>query len=167
VQTVPKFAATLASLLLIASSIGVNIARYPQVGPTAANEPPINAIANGSNDPGEAGLTQSTTAVDLASSPEAKNRSPLTKSGAELPERRPPVAVANRADVPPPPQGREVPILDVRPLVPVGRKQTTGSPAEFSELHRLPAVDPAISACAENAATGIDANATYPATITP
>ena len=30
----PKLAATLASFLLIASSIGVNIARYPQVGRT-------------------------------------------------------------------------------------------------------------------------------------
>ena len=51
VQIVPKLAATLASLLLIASSIGVNIARYPQVGRIIDAGPPTATAAIANSEP--------------------------------------------------------------------------------------------------------------------
>jgi hypothetical protein len=170
---VPKLAATLASLLLIASSIGVNIARYPQVGRTADVEPLSQETA----------VTQPVAKQPAASQPsvdrEAVNGG--QPRATVLPENLPQVAAASpkaEPDVETPaaqspaiaagivPQ-REVPILEVRPMVPVVRLQETGTSADFYGLLRLPPVDPHLFAGAESAPEVPDASGHYPATATP
>jgi hypothetical protein len=170
---VPKFAATLASLLLIASSVGVNIARYPQVGRTADVE----------------SFSQETTVTQPVANQPHANQPMVDRAavnGAQpqaevLPENLPQVAATcprAQPDVATPvPQSptiaagtvlqREVPILEVRPMVPVVRLQETGKSADFNGLRRLSPVDPHLSADAENATEGPGAREPYPATATP
>jgi hypothetical protein len=151
VRTLPNFASTLASLLLIASSIGVNIARYPQVGRTIddapagtvtqakaavpADAPPLTPASNGlkAENPGALG------ASGIEPEP-AKSLQFAAGGAADSPQgtkRRDP----DMAVVPVPSAPRtEVPILDVRPLIPVASPEAASSGAELNSLRRLPPV---------------------------
>lgn len=177
----PKLAATLASLILIASSIGVNIARYPNVGRTA--------------EPGSA------SAVEPATSPAPASGCPASESPAtsqtqpvDTPDRDMPAAKADAApatETPSPPaqepqQGEQsplvqagrpaadvqadtvVPITDVRPMAPVGN--LTGSSGDLpraGEIRRLPPVDFAASTVTDFGPVQSLSTSAYPRTSTP
>ncbi len=165
----PKLAATLASLLLIASSIGVNIARYPEVGRLA--DPRTVAAAEPANWP------QATSQPAPAETANADHQPPRTESAAQVAEQSPlaqqqppgtfptihterPVLLA-QPDV-------AVPIVDVRPMVPVTNLTANERPAPTANgVRRLPPVYSAEATAVEFGSTrGIDASA-YPATSTP
>jgi hypothetical protein len=174
---VPKFAATLASLLLIASSIGVNIARYPQVGQTmgaderaraaeTADFSPAaqqtNLVETANQDTRQAGETGAEPAKPQAAATVAQNEQPRV---AEPIEKKP-------ADSPAPSQpGPVVPILDVRPMVPVA--SLTGATASqdpracADEVRRLPPVDSRVSPITDLQAAETDGSEAYAATSTP
>ena len=176
VRIVPKFAATLASLLLIASSIGVNIARYPQVGRTidagqrtGATEPANIAAAARQTSPIETvnpeTLPPRESESEPARPPQAAAVAPTTNPRPEGPSGPPPIS----GTAGPQPQPA-VPILEVRPMVPVASLQTAGGadpPVGADEVRRLPPVEPAGSAVAELPAAELDEAQSYPATPTP
>ncbi len=172
----PKFAATLASLLLIASAIGINIARYPQVGRTVDTGQRTDS----------AEPTKSAPVAEEPSRVEMANPDSLTASNIKIEPAKPPQVVA----VVPPKTARVeesvspkpaadvarlkpepvVSILDVRPMVPVARLRTTGEadpPPGSDEVRRLPPVEPSGSAVPEIQATGSDNALPYIATSTP
>jgi hypothetical protein len=176
VQIVPKFAATLTSLLLIASSIGVNIARYPQVGQPVEAVERTGAAETANSAPAEQqpGLVETANphclppreiAVDPAGSPQAAAvaAGPTPVEG-NLDLRRAAGIVGPQAD-------RTVAILDVRPMVPVASLPTAGGvgepPAGYHEVQRLPPVEPSAPTVADLQAAGPDAVGPYPATSTP
>ena len=176
VQIVPKYAATLASLLLIAGSIGVNIARYPQVGRTADARQPTDAAQ-----PANAAL-----AAPRLIPVETANPDPLPVRKTEIePVRHPQGSEIARAENvpveapldPKPATGsahpRPVPavtILDVRPMVPIASLPAVAGvatlPADSDEVRRLPPVEPGVSAITEIQTGGHGAQS-YTATSTP
>ena len=176
-QIVPKFAATLASLLLIASSIGVNIARYPQVGrtvdagqrtdapettspaPAAQQASPVETIHPDS-------LPARETEIEPAKSPQVAEVAPAEKPRVEEPlDPKPPAGAARPQPAP------AATILDVRPMVPVAGLGTVAGtadpPAGYDDLQRLPPVEPTVSAVTELQALGPDEAQPYTATSTP
>ena len=174
---VPRLAATLASLLLIASSIGVNIARYPQVGQTADTGQPADAAQPAPPVP----------AAQPASLVERTNPDPLPARETKIEPAKSPVlpAVAPAknthvaAPVDPHPAAKMAPaqpepvvtILNVRPLVPIASLPIATGGAEplagSDEVRRLPPVKPGVSAIPEIPAGGSDGARPYPATGTP
>ena len=176
-QIVPKFAATLASLLLIASSIGVNIARYPQVGRTidagqrtdaaeTANSAPAAQQSDLMETPNSDSLPSRDAAIEPARLSQVSAVAPPENARVEKPFDPKPVAGATRTQPPP-----ALPILDVRPLVPVASLPTAagaaGPPAGYDEVRRLPPVEPGTGAVAEHQAAGSDEARSYTATSTP
>lgn len=172
----PKFSATLASLLLIASSIGVNIARYPQVGRTvdtgqqtdtagtansapAAQQPGVDQTAHPDSLPArETGIEPAKSRqVAAVTPPESTHGRGSFDSGPAAGTARP---------LPEP----AVTILDMRPMVPVASLRAAGGtanpPAGYDEVQRLPPVEPR-AAVAETQATGPDAAQPYETTSTP
>ncbi len=165
----PKLAATLASILLIASSIGVNIARYPQVGRTI--------------DPARAG------AAETASALQAADETPrVEKAAAELlPAKLEAAATAARdtrqgtangelaadrmvAVAPRPVQQQssgDIAIVDVRPMVSVQEAQSANSesPASQHRVERLPNIDSGEQLSSDSGS--INEELSYPATNTP
>ena len=167
----PKLAATLASLLLIASSIGVNIARYPQVGRMA--EPGNASAAEPAGLPQTASQSQPVETADRDMPTAKAEAGPATekpRSPAQEPQQRQPFSVVQTERPAPPAQAdAAVPIIDVRPMVPVANLtgHTGGSPAPANELRRLPPVETAGTAGTEtNSLPGVEA-AAYPSTSTP
>ena len=139
----PRLAATLASLLLIASSIGVNIARYPSVGRPL--DPPSAGTVEAASPPQTASTAPAAEKADIDQSP-GKPNTPATREARpnvannDLPSDRM-VAVA-----PLPPAAQtdgNVPIVDVRPMVSGGDTQAnvTETSMNRSRVQRLPAVD--------------------------
>jgi hypothetical protein len=163
---VSKFAATLASLLLIASSIGVNIARYPKVGmaevgmldgqpPQTNSAPTLNPVSPAQPESAPQVAREVASPVPAAAQPEDSH-------GADLPSSSPNPTFASV-----PPRHSEVPILDVRPLVPVVRMESAAGPSGgYEGLQRLPPVDPNAPAIAESTAGPAEC-APYPTTSTP
>jgi len=161
---VPKLAATLASLLMIASSIGVNIARYPRVGHS------IDPQVGRTNDHGQADVAPAEPA-------QAANPEPIT-----LPP--PPVETAQAV---PPTKANEsasngeakqqsgmvtpvtVPIIDVRPMAPAANSQTDSgnSPAADDQVQRLPPVETNGFTMQDAEPASPNDSASYPTTATP
>jgi hypothetical protein len=164
VDIVPRIAATLASLLLIVCSIGVNIARYPIVSqmvsgldspstPVASAEPPA-AAEPAPQPPVKLTPPMAKPAAEASPAPAANRPSPAAKKSRTPPLSQPAKSAAKPARVPtavtasienPMPVGR---ILDVRPLVPVVPAAETGEPARLArvdqagdEVRRLPTLD--------------------------
>ena len=139
----PKLAATLASLLLIACSIGVNIARYPQVG--RALDPPCAATAEPANLSPAASQTPPVETTDKADLTPVKPEvaAPVAEEAKPAAGERESRAVSAAAPSAPPAQtDLTVPIVDVRPMAPAGRQANGGgSPAGDGEVRRLPAVE--------------------------
>ena len=176
VQIVPKFAAILASLLLIASSIGVNIERYPQVGRTIdagqrtdaaepVNSPPAAPqsgrveTANPDALPAREAEIEPAKPSQVATVPPAEN--------ARVEEASNPKQTAATAHSQPEPAAT---ILDVRPMVPATDLPTAAGadrPAGADEVRRLPPLEPGTSAIAEPQAAASGAAVQYPATSTP
>jgi hypothetical protein len=166
---VPRLAATLASLLLIASSIGVNIARYPRVGRT------MDATAAGAAE--TASPSQTASEAPRVEKPEA-NQLPLRPEVAApaVRETLPDVASGDPhsdrmvALAPQPVAAQKdtsVPIVDVRPMVSVGDAPTIGmeSPVNPSRFQRLPPVESSGQVSFDGGVT--DDGASYPTTATP
>jgi hypothetical protein len=164
---VPKLAATLASLLLIASSIGVNIARYPQVGRLA--------------DPGTAAAAEPENSPPPAIGRPASQTPPAgAESGTRVAEEWPPrpadhlppagfPTIQTAQPAPPVQPEVAVPIVDVRPMVPVANLAAdrgnfaTGA----NDFLRLPPVEFNGAAMRDlGSAQTLDASA-YPSTSTP
>jgi len=176
VEILPKFAATLASLLLIASSIGVNIARYPQVGRTInagqrtdVAEPIKSAPAAEESSRVETANQDSLAAnkieIEPAKSPQVAAVAPLEPARVE--EFSAPQPAAGN---PHSPSGSNVPILDVRPMVPVASLRAAGEsepPGSSDEVRRLPPVEPSVFAVDESQAAGSGDPQPYLATSTP
>lgn len=170
----PKFASTLASLLLIASSIGVNIARYPQVGRTVGSVPPADPAKSADSVPGanpadgiKAANPDSSSADPIACEPAKPSQAIAdARAGGAKAIDLPPVASQALSGA-----QAVVPIVDVRPMLPVARLQaatsTAISPAGYDEVQRLPAVDPSVSATRVVQSTGSDDAKLYPTTATP
>ncbi len=165
VQIVPKLAATLASLLLIASSIGVNIARYPQVGRIIDAGPPTATAAIANSEP-----ARSPQIAVITPAENARVGGPFDPTPAAGPAE---AAGAAPSTLGP---GREsrtetaVTILDVRPMVPVAGVQSAGASdptAGPDEVRRLPPVEPSVPAVDDLQAAGPDETGQYPATATP
>ena len=173
----PKFAATLASLLLIASSIGINIARYPQVGRTidagqridmaqaensALNAQPSSRLETANPD----SLLASKTDIQPENSPQIATAAPAEIARVKEPDYLKPPAVTGQSQPEP-----LLPILNVRPMVPATTLQETGAsanpPVGPDEVRRLPPVDPGLSAVADLQATASDEVVQYPASSTP
>ncbi len=174
----PKVAATLASLLLIASSIGVNIARYPQVGRSVDAGQRPDAIEPANSAP----------AQQQANVVEPATPNPLPTSKAEIEPAKPrqaaavPVAenlqaeesntsqpIADTAQLK---STGLVPILGVRPMAPIVGTQpavdSLGMPVDIDAVRRLPPVDPSVPTAADYQPGEMDKAATaYPATSTP
>jgi len=78
---------------------------------------------------------------------------------------KPPAAVGSLQTGPP------LPILDVRPMVPVASLQamaaSAGPPLGHDEVRRLPTVEPGVGLDAALPATGSDEAPKYPSTSTP
>ncbi len=167
VRIVPKFAATLASLLLIASSIGVNIARYPEVGRSV--EPAVQT--------GAAETTNSTPPAQQSDLGERANPDSLPRREitALAPTENRPIGGAldskAAAGTPRPQLGPAVAILDVQPRVPVAGLPTAGGgaipPSGDGEVRRLPPIEPSTSTAGDLQDAWIDAAEPYPATATP
>ncbi len=170
----PKIAATLASLLLIASSIGVNIARYPQVGRAvdAAQRSDATEMENSARKSQPSGLVEGARPdclpanepqVDPPRPPQAGAAGPAEIAGVQQPNDSKP-AVGSQ------PQPAAT-ILDVRPMVPVASLQAVAGQAEplvdHAEVRRLPPVEPGGAVVADLQAGGGDEAAPYPATVTP
>lgn len=166
VENVPRIAATLASLLLIVSSIGVNIARYPIVSqmvggldhpssPVAKADSP-GEVAPAPQQPAKKAITAAKPAV-----PAEHRRSKKMPQASVSPTAKAPIAAATVVDVSPAaaatpaPMGR---ILDVGPLVPVVQAGQPAEPARIAqvddEVRRLPAVDPVVPATQPMAGEG-------------
>jgi hypothetical protein len=177
VRIVPKFSATLASLLLIASSIGVNIARYPQVGRTVdagqrtdaagtvtpaqtVQQPRIVETANLDS------LPASETRIESARSSQVAAVAPTENPRGEG-SFNPKPAVGTALSQPLP----AVPILDVRPMVPIANLPAAAAAADplaaANQVQRLPPVEPTVSAAGEFQAARPDEAGQYPATSTP
>lgn len=162
----PKFAATLASLLLIASSIGVNIARYPQVGRSVEPAEQVGAAETANSTP----VSQQSDLVETANPdalPGRRATEPAQPSQAVpvAPLASPPVEGAPRA------QGPAVAILDVRAMVPVAGLPAVGGtaspPTAFDEVRRLPPIELSASAASDLQETRPNLAEPYPATSTP
>jgi hypothetical protein len=166
---VPKVAATLASLLLIASSIGVNIARYPQVGrmidpgQAEAAEPASPAVAASPVPPVETPHAELSPAKPATGTPpqipqeatSGVNPSPGRKTTEVKPSTAPAqVQVA-------------IPIVDVRPMVPVASLQSGDAISNRNEVRRLPLVDNIGFASADAEGNLASSANTYPTTSTP
>jgi hypothetical protein len=177
VRIVPKFAATLASLLLIASSIGINIARYPQVGRTIdaehradvaqpSNSAPTAQQPSIVESPNPNSPQASEAEIGPAKSSQVAAVAPVESPHFEEPLIPKPAASPIRSQPQP-----AVPILDARPMIPVARlRKLAGEadpPAGYDEVLRLPPVEPNVSPLAEPQSAGPDENGPYPATSTP
>jgi len=166
----PKIAATLASLLLIASSIGVNIARYPQVGRTLV---PAPAEAAGTVNPSPTGDSRST--ADESPRVETANTTdpnpvktatalPTAEEQQRLVKRALPVEPVSAKPAAPVPMETTVPIVDVRPVARTGHQANgSDSPPEDGEVRRLPSVE--VTGFRNADSEVIAAN--YPTTATP
>ena len=155
----PKSAATIFGLVLVAVSIGFNIWRYPIVWrmttstaspatKTAATPPATPRPAPAAVEPARSSVA--TSAVQPIELPPPKPESatpPLTLARSETPTPIPSVAKSPTADAmataeqrPPAPDNLE------KPLVPIPRITTTarpvGSPEAAKDVLRLPPVDP-------------------------
>ena len=172
----PKFAATLASLLLIASSIGVNIARYPQVGRSIEAEQRTDS-AEPMNSAQAATQSSRVETANPESSPisESQNEPAKPPQIFAVPAKDTEVAKSNTANpansAAHAEPGPAVPILDMRPLVPVASLQAVSGrvepPKVYDEVRRLPPVEPGVFPLAEIQATGPDEAQPYPTTSTP
>jgi len=172
----PKLVATLASLLLIASAIGTNIARYPQVGRTLETGPRTDSAEPAKPAPEESSR------VEIA------NPDSLAASKFEVEPAKPPQVVAvappktarvEETVVPKPAPAADadrlkpesvVSILDVRPIVPVAGLRATGETDPLpgsEEMRRLPPVEPSGPAVAEIQTAGSHDALPYVATSTP
>jgi hypothetical protein len=174
---VSKLAATLASLLLIASSIGVNIARYPQVGrtvdapqPPDATEAANSAPAAQPAGPAEMGDPDSArakaTEIRPAKAAQVIAVAPGENARADAPfDPRPAAGTVAPHTVP------AATILDVRPMVPVAILRAAAGeadpPAGYDEVRRLPPVEQSVSLVTELPAAGSGEAGQYPATPTP
>ncbi|MGO9113481.1 MAG: hypothetical protein ACLP9L_29980 [Thermoguttaceae bacterium] len=172
-----KLAATLASLLLIASSVGVNIARYPQVGRTvdaeqrsdatgAANSAPLAPQSSFAEKANPDSLSASEAQVEPAKPPKVDASAPVENAGAE-----PLCGSKQAAGTALSGIGSAATILDVRPMVPVATLRAVGSladpPVGYDEVRRLPPVEPSVSAVADPQTAGSDVAESYTATATP
>ena len=178
----PKFAATLASLLLIASSVGVNIARYPQVGQNITSSRTVDVPATPNSRPaanqpdlvetaGSSSLPASKPQDEPAKPPQAAAVTSAKKvasgSGHIIAHSDSKLKVAvNR-----PPLQLTIEILDVQPMVPLTSQPTLANaaspPARLDEVNRLPPVAKAPPVIDELQAMAGDAAEQYPATSTP
>ena len=172
-----KLPATLASLLLIASSIGVNIARYPQVGRAIDAGQRSDSVE--STDPGPT-AQQSNLAEkvnpDSAAASETKIEPAKTSQAGTVPP------AENKADVnhcnPQSSAGESssriesnVAIVDVRPMVPVANlpsaANSTDAPLSYDEVRRLPPVEPDAPVVPDAQGAGTGVTERYPVTATP
>ncbi len=171
----PKLASTLASLLLIASSIGVNAVRYPQVG--RAIEPHTATAAESANSPPAASgqLASQNPPVDTS---EAGTPAPTPQTirmdAEQLPPTAPefqqsPVFAAAPAERAPPPANVTVPIVDVRPMVPVAdlTANNGGSAMTVGAVSRLPPVEISGMAASDTDSARPSFASAYPTTATP
>jgi hypothetical protein len=176
---VPRIAAALASLLLVASSIGVNIARYPTVGQTVGGAAPVALSASTAPTPvaqavapARPAATAKPTAppalpekpaVAVVSSPPAK---PVSAKPAAVatPPKKPATTVADSSV----PTGH---ILAVHPLVPsnpFSARAEASPPATAAEMVvRLPPVDPAAPIDDAASTSNADPPSPYLVTDTP
>lgn len=177
-QTVPKLAATLASLLLISSSIGVNIARYPQVGRMADPNERIDTTATAKVSPDSPPAQQASrdetaspdsslareTQIEPARSPQVAAPAKNTKVEARID----PHAESATAGLQRPPA---VPILGVQPMVPIASLRPAGTvadaPASYDDVRRLPPVDSSGLTVADSETAEFGETLPYPATVTP
>jgi hypothetical protein len=156
-------------LLLIASSIGVNIARYPQVGRTA--EPAPASAAETASPPQTAGE------VPRAEKQET-DRTPVKPETPASTVREPSPSTANLEPIPnrvvavdaipiPAQSTKDVPIIDVRPMVSVGDTPANGAEtsAYSSRIQRLPPVEN--SGLVPLDSGGVGERSNYPTTTTP
>ena len=173
-----KLAATLASLLLIASSIGVNIARYPQVG-RALDTGQRTAEAENAN---PAPAAQPSGLVGTAN-PDALPARETRNEPAKLPQvtATAPVETAHAQErIDPKPADDDtarsqpqpaVPILNARPLVPIAGLQAAAGATDLSagsdQVQRLPPVEASVSAISELETAGPDEAQSYTSTSTP
>jgi hypothetical protein len=173
---VPKLAANLASLLLIASSIGVNMARYPQIGQAVdkgqpadgahavdtARSPEPSIVIQGES---ENALAATATVADATTPRQAKAVTAVDKPQDESPSDSLPVV--NPLPAQPAP---EATILEVRPLVPVPGLRTAPATADVSnlrdEVRRLPPVDSEVPGV-EVSSPDNPVKSLYPGTSTP
>ena len=143
----PKLAATLASLLLIASSIGVNIARYPQVGRTL--DPPSAEIRLRTANPSQTGTVGSmvgeTRPVETAATRGLKPGKAeialpaVDEQQSSVKQEVPAVPVAAKPAPPVQPEPT-VPIIDVWPVAESAARQAAAifrrMMAKFGGCHR-------------------------------
>ncbi len=177
VQILQKLAATLASLLLIASSIGVNIARYPQVGRTVDAGSPTDAAQPVNSAPvaQQASLVETAKPdslpvgkpeIEPAKSPQAAAVAAPENMRVEGPCDSKPVA-GNAGPQPEP----TVAILEVRPMIPIASLPAVADgcdpPASDDELRRLPPAAPGVSPVTGLQAARPDEAQPYPVTSTP
>ena len=171
----PKFAATLASLLLITSSIGVNIARYPKVGRTLEAEQRTDAAELANSMPSapqssqvETAHPDSLPARDIEVQPETSTqvtavaRAEIARTE-EHDNTKPAADAAHSMPVSP------LPILDVRPLVPVATMRAAAADITpgYDEVRRLPPVESGVPPVADSLAAGSYESQPYPTTSTP
>jgi hypothetical protein len=167
----PKSAATIFGLALVAVSIGFNIWRYPIVWRmTAPSAPPATKTATAAPRPAPAAVeparsSVATSAVQPIKLPPPKPESatpPLALAGSEAPKPIPGVANSPTADaMATAEQSPSAPDNLEKPLVPIPRMATAaipiGTPKAAKEMHRLPPVDPnmptlvGLSSCSSSA----------------
>ena len=167
---VPRLAATLAAILLIASSIGINVARYPRVGRTIDPAPAAAAeSASPSQTADEAPRAEKRVDRDESpvrpqvADPAAREARPVVADGEPTADRM----VAVTPQTMPAQIDKSVPIVDVRPMVSASDTQTscTDSPANAKRFQRLPPVESNGQFSLESGVA--DDGAGYPATATP
>jgi hypothetical protein len=172
VLIVPKLAATLASLLLIASSIGVNIARYPQVGMAVDSGAAVqsaevlnSASAAQQSSPAESSGPASSK-PDAVGKDQAESPKPCAGAAEEILHKEPRTEPTASATAPSDPA---ISIVNLRPMVPVSssRAGAADPPAIEDEVRRLPPVELSASSIASQAASDPGEGARYPATSTP
>jgi hypothetical protein len=166
IDGMPRFAAILASLLLIASSIGVNIARYPMVGAMVEGLEDMQASRSVAAPPAPE-TTETTAAVAGGQCPPSDRQRP-----AQTDLRPEPQAQADLSDQRPERQAQ--PDLRPGPLVPVivsSWEKEKGPPelcAADGEVRRLPPVDRMVPVSTVPGGASLDlATANYPRTATP
>ena len=174
----PKVAATLASLLLIASSIGVNIARYPQVGRTvdAGQRPDAVETANSAPAQQQANVVepaspnpQLTSKAEIEPAQPAQAAAVAVAENLRAEESNTSQPIADSAQLK---SAGLVPILGVRPMAPIVGTQpaldSPGMPEDVDAVRRLPPIDPNVPTAADYQAVETEkATTAYPATSTP
>jgi hypothetical protein len=175
-KDMPKSAATMFGLVLVASSIGFNIWRYPIVsemaGPIAAPAVPTEAPATEPGSSHSSGVPPRTQPAETPS-PEPQPATPPPALATQGEAKAADGAAGKAADGGTPQaaeRGRSAPNDLERPLVAIPRIATTARSDDATEaggaVHRLPPVDPNMPPIAGSYASGSSGGAIpiYPST---